>query len=496
MTKTPSIPFVRFWTKQLAPWCLAGVVTYNGIISSSAVEAATVTPAAKLNVILILVDDLRPALGCFGDKQARSPAIDSLATRGLCFSRAYAQSAYSTPSRISMMTGIRPNALSLADPAAAKNTLFPEAKSLPMLFKTAGYEAIGMGRVYMSNKDDADSWSSPVWQPSGTWVGRGYLEADNKAIATAPDNKDGRGPAFEIATSPDAVYPDQVLADHAIKELQRLQASSFFMTIGFRGPHLPLASPKSYWDLHQNLQYQTRNTWPTGMPEIAGHNSSELRNYVGIPATGAVNDELNRTLARGYYASVSYVDAQVGRILAELDRLQLTSNTIVVLSGDHGFKIGDYGAWNKFTGHDIDLHTPLMMMGPGIPVNTVSPALVELVDIVPTLAALCGIPAPTTNQGQSLKPLFSDSGIAWKKAVYSLTPRGAVIGYSMRTDRWRYTEWVTGDLNQGSNQVMSYELYDHQIRTIVDRNLADLPENRDLMKLLGQQLRCGWKHSK
>ena len=244
------------------------------------------------------------------------------------------------------------------------------------------------------------------------------------------------------------------------------------MTIGFRGPHLPLASPKSYWDLHQNLQYQTRNTWPTGMPEIAGHNSSELRNYVGIPATGAVNDELNRTLARGYYASVSYVDAQVGRILAELDRLQLTSNTIVVLSGDHGFKIGDYGAWNKFTGHDIDLHTPLMMMGPGIPVNTVSPALVELVDIVPTLAALCGIPAPTTNQGQSLKPLFSDSGIAWKKAVYSLTPRGAVIGYSMRTDRWRYTEWVTGDLNQGSNQVMSYELYDHQTRTIVDRNLA------------------------
>ncbi len=232
------------------------------------------------------------------------------------------------------------------------------------------------------------------------------------------------------------------------------------------------------------------------MPEIAGHNSSELRNYVGISATGPLNDELNRTLALGYYASVSYVDAQIGRVLAELDRLQLTNNTIVVLSGDHGSKIGDYGAWNKFTGHDIDLHTPLIMMGPGIPANTVTPALVELIDIVPTLTALCGIPAPTTNQGQSLTPLFSDPGITWKKAAYSLTPRGAVIGYSMRTDRWRYTEWITGDLHQGSNQVMNYELYDHQTRSIVDRNLADLPENRDLMKLLGQQLRYGGKHSK
>jgi iduronate 2-sulfatase len=209
---------------------------------------------------------------------------------------------------------------------------------------------------------------------------------------------------------------------------------------------------------------------------------------------GLLDSELSRNLARGYYAGVSFVDEQIGRVLNELDRLELNKNTIVILCSDHGYKLGDYGAWSKFTSHDIDLHTPLIMMGPGIPANTATNSLVELVDIVPTLSSLCGFAVPTTNEGLSLTPLFNDPGSAWKKAVYSLTPRGTVIGYSMRTDRWRYTEWITGDLDEGSHEVMGIELYDHQSQTLVSRNLADLPENRDLMKLLGQQLRCGWKH--
>jgi iduronate 2-sulfatase len=285
-----------------------------------------------------------------------------------------------------------------------------------------------------------------------------------------------------------------VLADYAISELQRLQARPFFMAIGFTAPNLPFTVPKAYWDLHQQTELTTLRHWPTGMPEVAENPWSELRNYTGIPNMGLLDSELSRNLARGYYAGVSFVDEQIGRVLNELDRLELNKNTIVILCSDHGYKLGDYGAWSKFTSHDIDLHTPLIMMGPGIPANTATNSLVELVDIVPTLSSLCGFAVPTTNEGLSLTPLFNDPGSAWKKAVYSLTPRGTVIGYSMRTDRWRYTEWITGDLDEGSHEVMGIELYDHQSQTLVSRNLADLPENRDLMKLLGQQLRCGWKH--
>ncbi len=448
----------------------------------------------RLNVVFILVDDLRPALGCYNDAQARSRAIDSLAARGMNFKRTYSQVSYSTTSRISILTGIRPDYTSLQEKVPSKSGLFPDAVSLPALFKASGYQTIGMGRIYMNATDDKESWSSPVWIPSGKWGGRGYFNPETIAALAASDDKSGRGPAYEVGIYPDVHYPDQLVAAHAIEELQRLQSQPFFMTIGFTAPHLPYSVPKKYWDMHEHTALKNAALWPTGMPDIAGHSSAELRQYTGIPKSGPLDRELARTLVRGYYASVSYIDEQIGRVLTEIDRLALTQNTIIVLCSDHGYKIGDYGAWTKFTSHEIDLHTPLIMMGPGIPANTATNSLTELVDIVPTLATMCGLQIPKTSEGLSLTPLFSDSGSTWKRAAFSLTPRGAMIGYSMRTDRWRYTEWITGNLYDGSYQVMSRELYDHQTSSIVSQNLADLPENRDLVKHLAQQLRCGWKH--
>ena len=297
----------------------------------------------------------------------------------------------------------------------------------------------------------------------------------NQAVdpANAPLEPGGRSTSWERIDVQDTAYPDGKIAARAIEELARFEHSSepFFLAVGFLKPHLPFFVPKHYWDLYSadEIQLPSQQSWPDGMPTIAGMNWQELRNYRDIPKQGPLDDDLARTLIHGYYASVSYVDAMVGQVLSELDRLGLRKNTIVVLWGDHGYKLGDYGAWAKHTNFELDTHAPLIVSAPHQrQPGQSSDALVELLDLYPTLADLTGLEVPAHCEGTSFAPLLDDPTLPGKPAAFSLYPRLPVaMGYTVRDPRWRYTEWREPE----TGAIVARELYDHASSPIATANL-------------------------
>jgi arylsulfatase A-like enzyme len=311
-------------------------------------------------------------------------------------------------------------------------------------------------------------------------------------------NRAARGPAFEAAGVPDNTFHDGALADMAVAALGDAKAKGqpFFLAVGFIRPHLPFVAPKKYWDLYDPAKIElARNAFrPKGAPEYAVQPGGELRQYHGIPG-GHLPDDLARQLKHGYYAAVSYMDAQVGRVLDELDRLDLRDNTIVVLWGDHGWKLGEHDAWCKHTNVENDTRVPLILSVPGMKnAGAHTPALVEFVDVYPTLAELTGLPLPGHLEGTSVRPLLDDPGRAWKSAAFSQYPRGVagkrLMGYSMRTDRYRFTRW---DPRGKAGEPDAVELYDHQSDPQENQNLAADPQHRQLVEQLHRQLTAGWK---
>ncbi|MCP5116600.1 MAG: sulfatase, partial [bacterium] len=377
------------------------------------------------NVLFIAVDDLRPQLGCYGDQRIVSPNIDKLASTGLRFNQAYCQQAVCAPSRISLLTGARPDTTRVWDLKTPLHTVWPDSLSLPHHFRDNGYESISLGKIYHHRGDDAEGWSQPDWHASGDWAGgwRAYRDAEASRIA---NENDDRGPAFEAPAVPDNTYPDGMVADKALEELRHLKDKPFFLAAGFVKPHLPFNAPKRYWDLYDPdaIKLPSQATWPEEAPEVALMNWGELRNYAGIPKQGPLDDDTARRLIHGYYACVSFMDAQVGRLLDELDSLGLRENTVVVLWGDHGWKLADYGAWCKHTNFEIDTHVPMILSTPGqANAGGSTDALVEFVDIYPTLAELCGLSIPDHCEGLSMAPLIDDPGRDWKAAAFSQYPR-------------------------------------------------------------------------
>ncbi|MEM7533362.1 MAG: sulfatase, partial [Chloroflexota bacterium] len=425
---------------------------------------------SKPNVLFIAVDDLRTALNCYGDPNAISPHIDRLASRGMVFRRAYCQQAVCNPSRASLMTGLRPDTIKVWDlkshfrhevppeladlPQFTTGTHFRQAKpnvvTLPQYFKQHGYHTQSVGKIYHGspNAQDAESWSVPETH-NVVWKGKDYLLPENQSPPTQrwPGNKMSATEAADVA---DDGYIDGRVADHAAHLLGELKDRPFFLAVGFRKPHLPFSAPKKYWDYYNRSQITSpiHPTKPTGIPDYAWHNSVELRGYQDIPDEGPLSDELIARLRHGYYACVSYMDAQVGKLLDALDAHNLTQNTIIVLWGDHGYHLGEKALWCKTTNYEQDTQAPLILSLPGQSATTTD-ALVEFVDIYPTLLDCCGLPARTDLEGISLKPLLSQPERPWKQAAFSQFPRPwmyqgepAVMGYTMRTDRYRYTEWV------------------------------------------------------
>jgi len=475
----------RAWLKRagagaaaslLAPMTLAG-------------KAAAMAKPGKTNVLFIAVDDLRPQLASFGHKKMTSPHIDRLAARGTVFARTYCQQAVCAPSRASVMSGCRPDTTRVYDLRTPLRKTMPDVLTLCEHFKRHGYTTISLGKIYHHyRRDDPRGWSEDPWRPAGDWKGRGYLTPRAQAIAAKTDG--GRGPAWECADVPDEAYPDGVLATKAVETLRRVKDRPFFLAVGFYKPHLPFNAPKRYWDLYppERIDLADNPFKPKDCPDIAMHNWGELRNYPGMPKKGPVSEEQARTLIRGYYACVSYTDAQIGRLLDELDRLGLADRTAVVLWGDHGWHLGDHGLWCKHSNFETAVHAPLIVAAPGITGGKTTRRLTEFVDIYPTTCEAAGLPVPDHCEGLSLVPLMKDPERPWKTAAFSQYPRGPVMGHSMRTERYRFTRWVgkRGD-------VVATELYDHRADPAENVNLAGDPKYKRTVEELTALLAKGWR---
>ena len=473
---------------------MAGMTAGAALLPAWAVAAKA---AQRRNVLFIAVDDLRTALGCYGDKTIQSPHIDRLAREGLVFERAYCQQAICMASRASLLSGYRPDVGEIYKNGSLYKCV-PDALSLNRHFLANGYATQSIGKVYHHKSDETVGWSRGAYHPKGDWVGRGYLTEAAKACVKEYDERNprakrsGMGPAFECADVADNAYSDGLIADKAVEALNELKDGPFFLAVGFHKPHLPFNAPKRYWDLYDPFAIPlAKNPFlPKDAPKIALTSWGELRGYHGMPRTGDMPDDLARQLIHGYLACVSYTDAQIGRLLDELNRLGLRENTVVVLWGDHGWKLGDHSMWCKHTNFELDTHAPLIVSAPGMAARGKSTkALTEFVDIYPTLCDLCGLERPAHLQGTSAAPLLDDPARPWKRAAFSQYPQGSVMGYSMRTDTHRYTEWR--DL--AKNEVKARELYDHERDPEENVNVANRPENAELVARLSEMLRAGYE---
>jgi arylsulfatase A-like enzyme len=438
----------------------------------------------KPNVLLIIVDDLRPQLACYGREQMITPNIDRLAAEGLLFERAYCQQAICSPSRISLLTGLRCETTGIYGLKTRKKDKLPDITSLPRLFKENGYRTLSIGKIYHHKNDDPEAWSEP---PYRAMQGSGYVTAAAREIVvinTEADTEAGtKGPVTEAAEVPDNVYSDGKLTEKAIGELNQLDNRPFFLAVGYRKPHLPFTAPQRYWDLYdpQKLELARNPFIPEGATPYTMNNYGELRKYYQMPKGNArVDDRLARHLIHGYYACVSFIDAQIGKLLDALERLDLRKNTVIVLIGDHGWKLGEHDSWCKHTNFELDCNAPLIISDPRMERKGIrTRALAEFIDIYPTLCELADLPQPPHLEGFSFRSLMEDPDLPWKSAAFSIWVHGRyrekseeqIIGYAMRTDRYRYIEWR----NTQTGEIMATELYDHQSDPDENVNLADKP---------------------
>jgi arylsulfatase A-like enzyme len=464
--------------------------------------------------LFFVVDDLRPELGCFGKDYIKSPNIDGLAKTGVTFERAYCQQAVCSPTRSSVMTGTRPDTTKVWDLVTHFRTALPDVVTLGQHFKNNGYFVQGMGKVYHGGYDDPKTWSTPWFTPKAPpYALKENVALNQRQFEGEPDDAIGpkrpkeaseggkfntRGPAFEGADVPDDYFQDGKVANLAIKTIDKLSKKNkpFFLAVGFIKPHLPFVSPKKYWDLYDpaKIVLAPNKFRPVDAPDYAILSGTEMRAYYGIPK-GSIPDDLARQLKHGYYAAISYTDAQVGKVLAELDRLGIRDNTIIVLWGDHGWKLGEHDAWCKHSDCENDTNGPLIVSAPDMKTaGAHTKSLVEYVDIYPTLCDLAGLPLPSHLEGKSFKPLMENPTRVWKSAAFSQYPRanGAnpLMGYSMRTDRYRFTVWVSRD---DHSKIDAIELYDHQVDPQENYSIAKKPENKALVDQLMLQWQAGWR---
>jgi len=504
-------------------------------ISSSAVIAGLfpgcrylthASKAGRPNVLFIAVDDLRPELGCYGSSHVKSPNIDRLAGEGIVFNRAYCQSAVCNPSRASLLTGLRPDRTKVWDLHTDFRDHIPQAVTLPQYFMKQGYFCTSIGKIYHNVIQDPKSWSEPKLHIDGypfdpdavyrTEENRAIIEQlKKKFIAQGRQNEriDRYGQwylkagATEMIDAPDDVYYDGAQTDVAVRKLKELSDMDcpFFFGVGYYRPHLPFNAPKKYWDMYDRdkIPLAKNDYLPRKMPPMAINNLRELRGYTDfktISSTfeGKLTEEQTRLLKHGYLASVSYIDAQIGKLLDALERLKLRDNTLIVLWGDHGWKLGEHRSWCKMTNFDIDTRVPLIVSAPGRQTaGAHSDRLVEFVDIYPTLCELAGLAIPRDLDGTSMVPLLRDPRRPWKKAVFSQFLREGIwkapdgktyMGYSIRTERYRYTEWCNWDTREAAGA----ELYDHRSDPHENINAVDDPKYDAVRKQMASVLHEKW----
>ena len=431
------------------------------------------------NVLFIAIDDLRPQISCFGAERTATPHLDRLAARGVRFDRAYCNIAVCGASRASLMSGLRPTVRRFTAYASWVERDAPGIPTLATSFRRAGYHTVTNGKVYHNEGDDRAAWSETDWRPEqgGIW----WARKPNREV----DGGNSHGPAFEAASKPDDRYPDHTTATKTIEDLSRLAALDrpFFLACGFYKPHLPMVAPQAYWDLHplDQIQLPDNMDFPTGLPKAFRFRSHELRNYQGIPESGPLDEDTGRSLIRAYRACVSFVDAQVGRVLDELDRLGLAERTIIVLWGDHGWQLGEHGFWGKHTNFEVATRIPLVIVAPGVAGGRATSRLVESIDLYPTLCELAGVTPPGHLQGKSLRPLLADVDAAHKDAIFTRIGGDEAV----RTERYRYMEARN---KAGRGALRGVGLFDLEKDPGENHNVAEdpayaevLPRLRDLL---------------
>lgn len=467
----------------------------------------------RMNVLFMVADDLRPELRCYGKKHIKSPHIDTLAQRGMVFERAYCQAAVCRASRASLLIGLRPDSTEIWSNGSRHEHFrdhLGDIVTLPRQFKNHGYRAQAFGKIYhgafvVRNKwNDPVSWSVPGWLPEpryyytdrGVRVAREVFARNSKATGTEVDdwvNHFVLGLSHEAPDVADDVLQDGQIASHGIEALREMDGEPFFLALGFLKPHLPFIAPKKYWDMYrqEDVPVASNQFAPHDAPRFASTSWGHPRTYTDFPDKGEPSEELVRELTRGYAACVSYVDAQVGRVLDELDSLGLRESTIVVFWGDHGWHIGENHIWGKATNFELSTRAPLIVCDPRMrAAGHKTKALVEFVDVYPTLCELAGLPLPDHLEGTSFAPVLDDPNRPWKTAAFSQIPNKSHMGRSIRTDRYRFTRWTPAN---DPSKLGGLELYDHQSDPHENVNIANRTENAELIQRLTAQLAAGWR---
>ncbi|RKU05504.1 hypothetical protein C6501_19825 [Candidatus Poribacteria bacterium] len=470
-TSTEQGNFSRTFTRR--GFLTAGLKAGAAAFTTALLPRFHADAAGQYNVLFIMVDDLRPMLGCYGHSEMHTPNIDRLAQRGTLFNRTYCQAPLCNASRTSILTGLRPDTTKVFFNATEFRQTLPNAVTLPQHFKASGYHTQSVGKIGHSaaTQDDAYSWSVPSWLPP--WIPFNPLHI----------------PVWQSLDVEDNDLSDGRTAEKAIAVLAEIQHTQFFLAVGFEKPHLPLYVPRKYYDLytHQDFSLPVTTTLPNDAPEIANNKLDGLRAYLDIPDEGPISDEKTLELIRAYAASTSYMDAQVGRVIQQLDILGLSQKTVIVFVGDHGFHLGEHGTWRKNTLFEVALRSPMIISVPEQQPNETD-ALTELVDIYPTLCEACQIPVPSQLEGLSLMPIIETPSRPWKTATFSQLKRGRTNGMSIRTTQYRYTEW-------GNKGIKGKELYDYLTDPDETVNIANLPENAELVIHLSERLHAGWQEA-
>lgn len=485
----------------------------NALAMTPSIQAAEAPKTDnRPNVLFIAIDDMKPWLSAYGDTLAHTPAMDRLAARGTVFNNAYCQVALSGPTRSSLLTGLNPDHTGVWWLMGSFRKNNPDIVTMPQALKDAGYETVGVGKIYhplrdKEVKDDPQSWSMPyVKSPGATYA------LANGRVAT------------ECADVPDNAYVDGVIADEAIKTMAKLKEGDkpFFLGVGFKKPHLPFCAPKKYWDMYdrEDMPVAKFQDMAENGVEYAYHNSLEVKGYSDIPPfesyidTQHLDTDTQRRLLHAYYACISYVDAQVGKVLDALDENGLADNTIIVLFGDHGYHLGDHGLWNKMTNFENATRVPLMISAPGMKKGVKSDAMVEFLDIFPTIAQLTGTPHPQQLDGVSLVPVLKNPNGKVKDYIMSQYSRTTtedytinsdtdlkgkaeylkddIMGYAIRDKRYRLVQWTKGfkTYDQFSpDKVIAVELFDYEKDPLETKNVAGDPAYAHVVKRLEKKLR-------
>ena len=432
------------------------------VLATSTCAAAAVKP----NVLFIAVDDLGTRTHCYGQPLVQSPNIDRLAARGVLFERAYCQFPLCSPSRVPLLTGLRPETTRVFDLKTDFRENLPDAVTLPQSFKKNGYFVARVGKIFhfgvpgqigTNGLDDARSWDQVV-NPRGR-----DKDEEAKVVNYTPNRGLGSAMSFYASDGADEEQTDGQGATAAIKLLEEHRGEPFFLGVGFYRPHTPYVAPKKYFDLYPLEKIELPFNPPDDHDDIP-QPAANIR-----PLNYGLSDEQCRQCTQAYFAALSFMDAQVGRVLDALDRLKLTENTIVVLWGDHGYLLGEHGQWMKQSLFEESARVPLIIAAPSAKGNgKACPRVVETIDIYPTLVDLAGIAPPADLAGVSLRPLLDDPTHAWGRPAFTQVQRNDFPGRSVRTQRWRYTEWDHGR--------RGVELYDHDNDPREFKNLAKDPK--------------------